>query len=105
MRPKSELVLMSICVGSFIEFGTICDRFGAQVDAVLDLLDVDCQFGENLGVLKSVEFEVQQRQMPCLVFFKYKVSTATIVEVSNRVFTLFFQYKLTFVKMIARIDL
>ena len=44
--------------------------FGAQVDAVFDFWGVDCQFGGNFGVLKSVKLEVQKRQILCLVFFK-----------------------------------
>ena len=48
-------------------FQTDC---GAQVDAVLDSWGADCQFGANLGVVKSANFEVQTRQMPFLGFFQ-----------------------------------
>ena len=44
--------------------------FGAQMEAVFDVVGVDCLFGSNFGVLKSVKFEVRRRQMPCLAFFK-----------------------------------
>ena len=39
--------------------------FGAQMDQVLELQGVDCQFGGSLGVLKSFKFEVFKGQMPC----------------------------------------
>ena len=71
------------------------------MDAVFAFWGVDCQFGGNFGVLKPGHFDVQERQMPCLVFPKYQVSKAAIIKVSHRVRTMLFQYKLTSVKTIA----
>ena len=86
-------------------FCTVYINYGAQMAAVLDFWRVDCLFGGNIGVLKSVKFEVRRRQMPCLVFFKYQLSKGTILQVSQRLLTLFYQYKLTFLKMIDCIHL
>ena len=34
------------------------DHLGAQMEQVLELQGIDCQFGGSFGVLKSVKFEV-----------------------------------------------
>ena len=101
MRPKSELILMWICVDILSIFDQFETNLEAQMDQVLDFWGVDCRSEGNFGVLKSDKFKVQQRRIPCLGFLKYQVSKAAIVQVSHRVVTVFFLYKLTSVKSIA----
>ena len=38
-------------------------HFGVQIEEVLELQGLDCQFGGSFGVLKSMHFEVSRGQM------------------------------------------
>ena len=58
MRPKSELFLSRYVLDTLLILVRFETDFGAQVDAVFDLLGVNCQCRGNVGVLKAMPFKL-----------------------------------------------
>ena len=65
-------------------------QFGAQMEQVLELQGLDCQFGGSFGVLKSVKFEVSRGQTGFEGFLENLRSQSDLLLRCHLVFTLCF---------------
>ena len=75
-------------------------HFATQMEQVLELQVLDCQFGGGFGVLKSMHFEVSRGQMGLRGFFRnFSSRRRLFVARPHRVYTLFYQYKVAFVNI------
>ena len=65
-------------------------HFGTQMEQVLELQGLDCQFGGSFGVLKSMHFEVSRGQMGFEGFLVNLRSQRDLLLRCHLVFTLCF---------------